>query len=255
MRAAVSWLAEHVDLPDNLTGRELGDALVRVGLEVERVESAADGISGPIVIGLVLAIEELTEFKKPIRFCQVDVGESEPRGIVCGARNFAVGDRVVAALPGAVLPGPFPIAARKTYGQVSDGMMCSARELGLGDDHSGIMVLAVGHTGRGRADRARLREPVLDIAVTPDRAYCLSVRGLAREAAAALDRRFHRRCRRRVPAPDGDGYPVAGPGPRGLPDVLGPNAHRSRSVTSDARTSSGNGCAQPGCARSRSPSM
>src|ERR1700712_1975577 len=144
MRAPVSWIAEHVDLPAGLTARELGDALIRVGLEVERVESAADGISGPVVIGQVLSISELTGFKKPIRFCQVDVGESEPRGIVCGARNFAEGDLVVAALPGSVLPGPFPIAARQTYGHTSDGMICSVRELGIGIDHDGILVLSPG---------------------------------------------------------------------------------------------------------------
>ncbi|MGI8667825.1 MAG: phenylalanine--tRNA ligase subunit beta, partial [Jatrophihabitans sp.] len=144
MRAPVSWIGEHVELPDGLTGRQLGDALVRVGLEVERVESAADGIGGPLLIGRVRAIEELTEFKKPIRYCQVDVGEPAPRGIVCGARNFAQGDLVVVALPGAVLPGPFPIAARPTYGKVSDGMICSAKELGLGTDHAGILVLAQG---------------------------------------------------------------------------------------------------------------
>ncbi|HEX2902333.1 MAG TPA: phenylalanine--tRNA ligase subunit beta [Jatrophihabitans sp.] len=229
MRAAVSWVAEHVDLPAELTARELGEALVRVGLEVERVDSAADGISGPIVVGRVLSIEELTEFKKPIRFCQVDVGESEPRGIVCGARNFAQGDLVVAALPGAVLPGPFPIAARKTYGRVSDGMLCSARELGLGDDHSGILVLASEPRESGEPDgRAELaigvdalavlgmREPVLDIAVTPDRSYCLSVRGLAREAAAALDRPFSD-ITAQVPGPDDAGYPARVDDPESSP--------------------------------------
>ena len=181
MRAAMSWLAEHVTLPAGLTARELGDALVRVGLEVERVESAADGVSGPIVVGRVLAITELTEFKKPIRFCQVEVGEAEPRGIVCGARNFAEDDLVVAALPGAVLPGPFPIAARQTYGHTSDGMICSARELGLGEDHDGILVLPAGSAepGDDALQRLGMREAVLDIAVTPDRGYCLSVRGLA----------------------------------------------------------------------------
>src|SRR6185437_13328742 len=122
MRASVSWIAEHVALPAGLSARQLGDALVRVGLEVERVESASDGLSGPIVVGRVLAITELTEFKKPIRFCQVEVGEPAPRGIVCGARNFVEGDLVVAALPGSVLPGPFPITARQTYGHTSDGM-------------------------------------------------------------------------------------------------------------------------------------
>ena len=137
-------------------------------------------------------IEELTEFKKPIRFCQVDVGErtapDSRSGIVCGARNFAVGDMVVVALPGAVLPGGFAIAARKTYGHVSDGMICSERELGMGDDHAGIIVLPPG-TRRARRRRrsscSACVDEVLDIAVTPDRGYCLSMRGVAREAATA----------------------------------------------------------------------
>ncbi len=207
MRAAVSWIGEHVDLPADLSARDLGEALIRVGLEVERVESASDGVSGPIVVGRVLAIEELTEFKKPIRFCQVDVGESEPRGIVCGARNFSEGDLVAAALPGAVLPGPFEIAARKTYGKVSDGMLCSSRELGLGDDHSGIMILTDGTPGDDALTVLGMRESVLDIAVTPDRSYCLSVRGLARESAAALERTFTD-ITAELPAPDAAGYPV-----------------------------------------------
>lgn len=216
MRAAVSWIAEHVALPDGLTGRQLGEALIRVGLEVERVESAADAIHGPIVVGRVLSIEELTEFKKPIRFCLVDVGEAEPRGIVCGARNFTEGDLVVAALPGSVLPGPFPIAARKTYGRTSDGMICSARELGLGEDHTGILVLTDATPGADALRVLGLRESVLDIAVTPDRSYCLSVRGLAREAAAALDVPFSD-IAADVPAPDGNGYPVRVEDPVGSP--------------------------------------
>jgi phenylalanyl-tRNA synthetase beta chain len=192
MRAPVSWLAEYVDLPAGLDARALGDALVRVGLEVERVESAADGLSGPIVVGRVLTIEELAEFKKPIRFCTVDVGESEPRGVVCGARNFAVGDLVVVSLPGAVLPGGFAIAARPTYGRISDGMICSARELGLGDDHTGILVIPAdsAHSGDSAVSALGLDDAVLDIAITPDRGYCMSVRGLAREAAVALDVAF-----------------------------------------------------------------
>ena len=115
---------------------------------------------------------------------------------------------MVAALPGAVLPGPFPIAARQTYGQISDGMICSARELGLGEDHSGILVLPPGRPSRQDAlGVLGMREAVLDIAVTPDRGYCLSVRGLAREAAAALDRSFTD-VTAAVPEPDDDGYPV-----------------------------------------------
>ncbi len=100
------------------------------------------------MVGRVLDIEEETHSNgKTIRWCQVDVGEAEPRGVVCGAANFAAGDLVVVCLPGAVLPGGFEIKARKTYGHVSDGMICSARELGLGDDHTGIMVLGAGRGG------------------------------------------------------------------------------------------------------------
>jgi phenylalanyl-tRNA synthetase beta chain len=210
MRAPVSWIAEHVELPAGLTARELGEALIRVGLEVERVDSAADRITGRLLVGRVLSIEELTEFKKPIRYCQVEVAEDQPRGIVCGARNFAEGDLVVVALPGAVLPGPFPITARQTYGRISDGMICSARELDLGDDHTGILVLPAGSAepGQDALSRLGLRDAVLDIAITPDRSYCLSIRGLAREAAAALAAPFTE-VTATVPAPDGNGHPAS----------------------------------------------
>ncbi|HEV7204529.1 MAG TPA: phenylalanine--tRNA ligase subunit beta [Jatrophihabitans sp.] len=194
MRAPVSWLAEHVDLPEDITPRELAEALIRVGMEVEGVESGADGLSGPIVVGRVLSCEDEPQKNgKIIRWCQVDVGEGEPRGIVCGAHNFAVDDLVVVALPGAVLPGGFEIAARKTYGHVSDGMICSVRELGIGDDHDGILVLDAGSAAPGDdpLDALGLRDAVLDVAVTTDRGYCMSIRGLAREAAAALDVAFH----------------------------------------------------------------
>ena len=124
---------------------------------------------------------------KTIRWCRSTSGEPEPRGIVCGAHNFAAGDLVVVALPGAVLAGGFAIAARKTYGHVSDGMICSARELGLGDDHTGIIVLGPdeGSPGDDAAALLHLHDVVLDMAVTPDRGYCLSMRGVAREVATA----------------------------------------------------------------------
>ena len=139
MRAAVTWVAELVELPPGTSSREVGDALVRVGLEVERVDSAAEAMCGPILIGHVLSFDDEPQKNgKTIRWCTVDVGEAEPRGIVCGATNFAIGDLVVVALPGAVLPDGFAISARKTYGHVSDGMICSARELRIGDDHTGI---------------------------------------------------------------------------------------------------------------------
>jgi phenylalanyl-tRNA synthetase beta chain len=193
MRAPLSWLREHVALPADVTGRELAARLIQAGLEVETVERAGADVTGPLVVGRVLAIEELTGFKKPIRYCQVDVGQAngtgEPQNIVCGAANFAVGDRVVVILPGGVLPGGFEIGARTTYGKVSEGMICSVRELGIGDDHTGILVLPPGDEAPG-ADAMELlglRDDVLDIAVTPDRGYALSIRGIAREAAIAYD--------------------------------------------------------------------
>ena len=121
MRVPVSWLRSYADLPASLPAAELAAALVRAGLEVERVESVGRDVSG-VVVGEVLDVEELTGFKKPVWYVHVDVGEG-PRGIVCGASNYAVGDRVPVALPGAVLPGGFAISARETYGRVSDGMM------------------------------------------------------------------------------------------------------------------------------------
>lgn len=185
----VGWLADYVALPEGLTPQQLGAALVRVGLEVQSATSGADAMSGPIVVGRVLACADEPQTNgKTIRWCQVDVGELKPRGIVCGAHNFAAGDLVVVSLPGAVLPGPFPIAARRTYGHVSDGMICSARELGIGDDHAGILVLppASATPGDDALATLGLRDAVLEIAVTPDRGYCLSLRGLARETASAL---------------------------------------------------------------------
>jgi phenylalanyl-tRNA synthetase beta chain len=216
MRAPVSWLRDVAALPADLTGRQLSDALVRAGLEVETVEEAGADVQGPVVVGRVLDFTpEEHKNGKTIRWCSVDVGEEQPRGIVCGAPNFAVGDLVVVALPGARLPGDFEIAARKTYGHVSDGMICSARELGLGDDHAGIMVLtaAAGDAEPvpGQDARAVLRidDEVLDIAVTPDRGYCLSIRGLGREAAQATGTVFTDPVDRPVPAPVSDGHPVA----------------------------------------------
>ena len=133
MRAPLGWLRDWAALTEGLSGRELGEALVRAGLEVETVEQAGADVTGPVVIGRVLSFDaEPQKNGKTIRYCRVDVGvhnepESGSRGIVCGALNFVGGDRVVVALPGSVLPGGFAIAARKTYGHVSDGMICSAR--------------------------------------------------------------------------------------------------------------------------------
>ncbi|MGY1664113.1 phenylalanine--tRNA ligase subunit beta [Geodermatophilus sp. SYSU D00705] len=187
MRVPIGWLAEHVDLPGGVTVEDLDTAFVRLGLEVEAVHRPEE-VSGPLVVGRVLDIEELTGFKKPIRFCRVDTGEGEPRGIVCGARNFVAGDAVVVALPGAVLPGGFEIASRKTYDRLSDGMICSVRELGIGEDHAGILVLGDGapEPGTPAGPVVGLDDVVIELAVTPDRGYCLSMRGIAREMGTGL---------------------------------------------------------------------
>ena len=229
MRAPISWLTDFVDLPAGLSPREIGDALVRVGLEVERVESGADALSGPIVIGRALTVvPEPQKNGKTINWCTVDVGEESPRGIVCGAHNFAAGDLVVVALPGAVLPGPFAISARKTYGHVSDGMICSVRELGIGDDHEGILVLPGDSATPGHDALAvlGLRDAVLDIAVTPDRGYCFSIRGLAREASISLAVPFRDVADSVVvPAVDGGAYPVE------VSDVAGCDQFAARAVS------------------------
>ena len=196
-RVPIDWLADHVEVPEGLTAAQLASDLVRVGIEDEEIHAAA--VTGPLVVGRVVDfVDEPQKNGKTIRWCQVDVGEHNddgaPRGVVCGAHNFAVGDLVVVALPGSVLPGPFPITARKTYGHVSDGMICSVRELGIGEDHAGILVLAtLGLDAEPGADAKRLLglgEDVLEVNVTPDRGYCFSIRGLAREYALSTGAAF-----------------------------------------------------------------
>ncbi|WP_415948707.1 phenylalanine--tRNA ligase subunit beta [Streptomyces sp. KLOTTS4A1] len=221
MRVPLSWLREYVDLPGDATGRDVQEKLIGVGLEVETVEQLGAGLTGPLVVGKVLTIEELTEFKKPIRFCTVDVGTAngtgEPQEIVCGARNFAEGDKVVVALPGAVLPGDFRIAERKTYGKMSRGMICSSDELDMGDDGTkGIIVLPREHeVGTDATKLLELYDEVLDIAVTPDRGYCLSMRGVAREAATAYGLPLRDPALLDVPGPNSSGHPVQIADPRG----------------------------------------
>lgn len=184
MRVPVSWLREFVDAPETMTPDDLHAALVRVGFEEE--DHHGFDVTGPVVVGQILEfVDEPQSNGKTIRWVQVDVGEGEPRGIVCGAHNFLVGDKVVVSLPGAVLPGPFPISARKTYGHVSDGMIASARELGLGDEHDGILRLVElgldAEPGTDAIALLGLDDWAVEINVTPDRGYALSIRGVARE--------------------------------------------------------------------------
>jgi phenylalanyl-tRNA synthetase beta chain len=194
MRVPYSWLREVVSVGApgwDVTPDDLEQALVRIGHEVEEVITLGP-VDGPLTVGRVIEIEELTEFKKPIRACKVDVGEDDAREIICGATNFVAGDLVVVALPGTTLPGGFKITERKTYGRTSDGMICSAAELGLTADHSGILVLPPGtaEPGANGVQVLGLDDVVFHLAITPDRGYCMSVRGLAREIACAYDLDF-----------------------------------------------------------------
>ncbi|WP_110590373.1 phenylalanine--tRNA ligase subunit beta [Microbacterium suaedae] len=212
MRVPVSWLREFVEVPSGATTDDVFASLVSVGFEEE--EAIGFDVTGPLVVGRVLSFDvEPQKNGKLIRWCQVDVGEDEPRGIICGAQNFHPGDKVVVALPGAELPGPFPISARKTYGHVSDGMIASAKELGLGDDHDGIIRLVEWgldpEPGTDAIALLGLDDVAVDVNVTPDRGYAMSIRGLAREYALATGAAFSDPADR--PADEvraGEGFPL-----------------------------------------------
>ena len=228
MRVPVDWLREYVAVPPDADGEAIAASLVAVGLEEEGLHTG--GVTGPLVVGRVLTKDpEPQKNGKTINWCTVDVGDAngtgEPQGVVCGAHNFEPGDLVVVILPGGVLTtpqGPLTVSARKTYGHVSAGMICSERELGLGDDHDGILVLT-----RRFADDADtlarlvpgtdaipllgLDRETVEVNVTPDRGYCFSVRGIAREYSHATGAEFTDPAlalAAAAPAPTEGGFPV-----------------------------------------------
>lgn len=221
MYVPLDWLRDHVAVPAGTTAEGLAADLVRVGLEEESIDRSS-AVTGPLVVGRVLEVTpEEQKNGKTINWCRVDVGvhnaddvdgKGPGRGIVCGAHNFAAEDSVVVALPGAVLPGDFAIASRKTYGHVSDGMICSQRELGLGDDHAGIIVLEEpAAPGTDAIELLGLGEEILEINITPDRGYCFSMRGIGREYAHSTGAAFTDRALEaaaRVPAPTEAGFAV-----------------------------------------------
>ena len=189
MKLPISWLLQHLKSSKLIKVDDIISSLTQLGFEVESREVFAP-VTGSLVIGKIEKIEQLSEFKKPIRYCMVDVGNKKV-GIVCGATNFAENDLVVVALPGCVLPGEFKISERETYGKISQGMICSAKELRISDDHSGIMV--INEKVKIGADAKKLlglNETVLDISVLPDRGYAMSIRGIARELSTILNAKF-----------------------------------------------------------------
>jgi phenylalanyl-tRNA synthetase beta chain len=192
MKLPLSWLAEFVELPTEITPAEIEATFIKIGFEVEEVIATGSDLKGPLVVARVENIKELEGLKKPIRYVGLNCGESEIRYVICGARNFEVGDLVVAALPGAVLPGDFAISARETYGHLSNGMICSGRELGISNDHAGIINLPkTVEVGVDAIELLEISDHIFDISVNPDRGYALSIRGAARELAGALGVKFH----------------------------------------------------------------
>ncbi len=209
MRIPLSWLREFAQVPAGATAEDVMAELVKVGFEEEAVHRPTDALKGPVVVGQVLSlVKEPQTNGKTINWCQVRVvpeGQEQTltgkgidpsgvQGIICGAHNFVEGDKVVVTLPGAVLPGDFHISARKTYGHLSAGMIASVRELGIGEDHDGILVLSrIGldpEIGTDAMDLLGLYDQAAEINVTPDRGYAFSIRGVAREYAHATGTAF-----------------------------------------------------------------
>jgi phenylalanyl-tRNA synthetase beta chain len=224
VKAPVSWIREYVDLPADVSSEALAARLTELGLKLEAIERPGEQIRGPLVVGRVLSKDDEPQKNgKIIAWCTVDVGDAngsgEPQGIVCGAHNFSPGDLVVVILPGGVLPGDFEISARKTYGHVSAGMICSAHELGLGEDHEGIIVLSpdAGQPGQDARGVLGLDAEVIEFEINPDRAYALSLRGIARDAALGFGAPFRDPAERDSPAADANGYPVVIDDPHGCP--------------------------------------
>ncbi|MDF1543132.1 MAG: phenylalanine--tRNA ligase subunit beta [Anaerosomatales bacterium] len=177
----MKWLKELVDV--DLTVEELVDRLDMTGTAVESVRAVGEGLDG-VVVGSVLTKEPHPDADK-LSYCSVDVGGDEPLRIVCGATNFEAGDCVPVACVGATLPGDFTIKKTKLRGLVSEGMMCSSPELGLGGDASGLLVLPPdAPVGMAFAEYLGQADTVVELEVTPNRPDCLSMVGVAREVAA-----------------------------------------------------------------------
>ncbi len=182
MKVPYSWLQEHCD--PGLSPEDLAERLAMTGTEVERVGNVGPASGDGFIVGRILACERHPDADR-LSVCSVEVGAAEPRTIVCGAPNVGAGQTVAVALPGARLPGGEKLRKTKLRGVASEGMILSAAELELGEDHDGIMVLEDGPLpGSPLAEAVPLSESVLELEVTPNRVDCLGVYGVAREVHA-----------------------------------------------------------------------
>jgi len=181
MKLPLSWLKRHVALSDDVA--TIAANLVRLGHEVEGIEEPRAGVRG-VKVGHIIEKKPHPDADK-LSLLKVDVGESEPLGIVCGASNMGEGDRVPVATIGTTLPNGLTIKQGKIRGETSFGMCCSETELGLADESAGLLILpADAPVGAEVGDYLQLEEAVFDLSITPNRGDCMSVRGLARDLAA-----------------------------------------------------------------------
>jgi phenylalanyl-tRNA synthetase beta chain len=210
MQFPESWLRTMVN--PALTTDELAHLLTMSGLEVESCEPVAPPFSG-VVVAEVRAFEKHPDADR-LKVCQVDAGTGQPLTIVCGAPNVSLGMKVPCALVGAKLPGesehaPMEIKAATMRGVASEGMLCSAKELGLSDDHSGLLVLdSHAPLGRNVRDYLLLDDHVFTVKLTPNRAECLSVLGVAREVSALTGARLSPRDVQAIPKKNDATVPV-----------------------------------------------
>src|SRR5690349_9805178 len=188
MRVPVSWLRDYV--PVEMPLEELADRLSVTTAEIDGIErygvADTDGNLGLFRVGRVLEAVKHPNADR-LQLTQVDVGEGEPRSIVCGAWNFGAGATVAVALPGAALPNGLTLERRKVRGEVSDGMILAEDEVGLGTDHAGIMLLPEAEPGTPLADVLPLVDTVMLVEATGNRPDLQSIYGIAREIAALYD--------------------------------------------------------------------
>jgi phenylalanyl-tRNA synthetase beta chain len=186
MFVSLRWLRDYVDI--DLAPEALADRLTMAGLEVDAIRETASGFSR-VVVAKILSLKPHPGSEK-LLLCEMTTG-TDVLPVVCGATNIQVGDVVPLALVGAVIPGGDTIKSSRIRGELSEGMLCSEEELGIGPDRSGIMILPSGFTlGQDLTDALDLRDVVLDIAITPNRSDCLSVIGVAREIAALTGKKL-----------------------------------------------------------------
>ena len=181
MRLSLNWLKELIDIP--VGPDQLAEELTMLGLEIEAIERPGAEIK-EVYVGKILSIDPHPDADKLV-VCKTDIGQAEPLTIVCGAKNMKPGDHVPTAIIGASLPGGFEIGRRKMRGIESQGMMCSGKELGLGDDHSGLLILDPSvKVGESILPVLGLDDVIFEIEITPNRGDWAGMIGIARELAA-----------------------------------------------------------------------